>query len=143
MAAQFIDRWLPAIRPSIIRAMTLSLPLKKLTAMLLPATTLWLWAACAVICGQELAEHTLSAAPSAELAELRDAPPCEGCPFASFPKTTAPDSRASFDASSQMLPTPPPAPAAWSEVCHSVLVQSRRPPPAANPPLELLSTLRI
>jgi len=120
--------------------MTLSLPLKRLTAVLLPVATLWLWAACAAICGQEAAAHSLDAAPSAELTEMRDAPQCEGCPFASFPKATAPGARAPSDTGPR---TPPPAPAAGPGVCRYASAQSRRAPPASAPPLALLSTLRI
>jgi hypothetical protein len=112
--------------------------------VLLPVATLWLWAACAAICGQEAAEHSLAGASSAELTEMRDAPRCEGCPFTSFPKATASDMRASSEAGTQTPPpAPPSAPAALLQVSHPALARSRRPPPEAAPPLELLSTLRI
>ena len=124
--------------------MTVSFPLKRLTAVMRPVATLWLWAACAAICGQEAAEHSLAAASSAEFAEMQRAPQCEGCPFVSFPKATAPNTRASSEAGTQTLPpAPPPAPASVAKVVHPAFAQLRRPPPKAAPPLELFSTLRI
>jgi hypothetical protein len=113
------------------------LALQRLTALLLPVAFLWLWAACAVICGQEAADH--SARPSsAGIAALEGASECE-CPIAAFPEAAAPDARAAFDASSQ-TPPPAPPPAAVPAADHAALAEARRPPP---PPLELLSTLRI
>lgn len=119
------------------------LPLKRLIALLLPVATLWLWAACAAICGQEAAEHTLRRS-SPELLEVKDASECEGCPFASFPEATAPDTRAALDVSSQTPPpAPPPAPATAPALDYSAFAQASRPPPPAVPPLHLLSVLRI
>jgi hypothetical protein len=111
-----------------------------MTAALLPLTFMWLCAACAFICGQEAAEHSL-AGPAAALTQVRDAPRCEGCPFATFPKAKAPE-RAAFDAGPQTaaadVPTAPPT------CCTAVagLVRPRAQAPTTQP-LQLLPTLRI
>jgi hypothetical protein len=117
-------------------------PLRRLTALLLPFATLWLWAACASICGREAADDSTRPL-SAELIQAEGVPGCDTCPFASFPEATAPE-RAAYDANSQTPPPAPlPIPAAGPMVdCHA-LARARRPPPAASPPLTLLSTLRI
>lgn len=120
-----------------------SFPLKRATALLLPVATLWLWAACASICGQAAAAHSLRPS-SAGLAEMKAPSVCEGCPFASFPKATAPDTRAASDASPQTpVPSTPSATAAGPAAAYSAPAWARRPPPPADPPLELLPVLRI
>lgn len=117
---------------------------RRMTAALLPLTFLWLCAACAFICGSETAEandHSL-AGPSAELAEMLGEPRFEDCPFASFPKATAPE-RASFDAGSQTAAAavPPSPPTYFTAVAGLVRPRAQSPPTAA--PLQLLPTLRI
>lgn len=120
-------------------------PFKKLTAMLLPVACLWLWVACAAICGQEVAEgsaHSLSTS-SAELVEVSGAPECEGCPFVVFPKATTPERESSDTGTQTTAPAALPAHADAPMTDYSAFVQPRRPPPTAAPPLTLLSTLRI
>lgn len=127
----------------IIRLMPVRrLHLQRLTAPLLPAALLWLWAACAAICGQEAAEHSAGLS-STELIAVEGAPECE-CPFAAFPAATAPDTRAALDAGSQAPPTAPTAaPAVAPSFQYSIITRARGAPPPATPPLALLSTLRI
>lgn len=120
--------------------------LRRLTATLLPAALLWLWAACAVICGQESVRAASASTPTtaAGVAEVKGAQSCEGCPFASFPKATATE-RAAFDADPQTSPADLPAAANLSDYPggHSAFIRARRQPPSTAPPLELLSALRI
>lgn len=114
---------------------------RRMTAALLPLTFLWLCAACAFICGKEAAEHSL-ARPAAALARVQDAPRCEGCPFAAFPKATAPE-RAAFDANSQTATAdvPPPLPTYFTAAAG--LLRPRAQAPPTTLPLQLLPTLRI
>jgi hypothetical protein len=125
--------------------MPVRFPLKRLTAAMLPMTFLWLWAACASICGHEGAAATpyllTPSSASAGLAEASGASDCGGCPFASFPKATAPE-RATFRAGLE-APSAPPAPLAAAPVDRYTFVRHQRQPPPAPPPLDLLSTLRI
>ena len=120
-------------------------PLKRLTAVLLPVTFLWLCAACAFICGKETAVaagRSLSG-PSAELGEMQGAPQCEGCPLASFPKVTTPDSRAAFDAGSQSAAAGlPPSLQVHTPAVASLVRPRAQAPPAASP-LQFLPALRI
>lgn len=115
-----------------------------MTATLLPLTFLWLCAACAFICGRETVPSVshLPAPSSAERTEVRGTPVCRECPFASFPKATAPE-RTAFDAGSQAATAdlPPSAPA--YSPAFAVFVRPRGQAPPTSPPLQLLPTLRI
>lgn len=118
--------------------------LRKATATLLPLTFLWLCAACAFICGRETAPSVgrLPGAPSAGRVEAGGTPACGGCPFASFPKATAPE-RTAFDAASRAPDADlPPSRAAYSSAA-VVFVRARGPSPPAPSPPRLLPTLRI
>jgi hypothetical protein len=118
--------------------------IKRLTAVLLPVSFLWLCAACAVICGQEVGRPAgRSLAPSsAKLTEVSGAQVCDGCPFASFPKATAP-ARATFNAGSQTtLAGLPPTPPACSLTAAAFVGPLGHAPPT-SPALQLLTTLRI
>lgn len=137
--------WRAAGRVGIIPVMPLRRSrLKRFVAALLPVMFLWLCAACVSNCSRETAsadDHTVAHA-QAGLTEVRGAPECDGCPFVSFPKATAPE-RAALDAGSEApraegAPTPPTHSAAAA-----TFVRPPALPPATAPPLELLSTLRI
>lgn len=117
--------------------------LRRMTATLLPLTFLWLCAACAFICGRETAAAGHPPAPSAaERTEVSGATRCRECPFASFPKATAPE-RAAFDAGPQVASADlPPTPSAYSPTA-ATFVRPRGHAPPTAPPLQLLPTLRI
>lgn len=135
--------WHAAVLPGIIRPMMASrFTLRRMTATLLPLTFLWLCVACAFICGRETAASSGHAVPSSvERTEAKGAPACDGCPFASFPKATAPE-RAAFDAGSQAMPAEaPPKPSAYSQTAAYVRLRGQARP--TTPPLQLLPTLRI
>jgi hypothetical protein len=114
-----------------------------MTATLLPLSFLWLCVACAFICGQETAAAPDHLAPSSVgRAEATGAPVCDGCPFASFPKATAPE-RAAFDAGPQATPADlASTPTAYSPTA-TAFVRPRGQAPPTSPPLQLLITLRI
>ena len=136
--------WHAATLPVIIRPMPVNrFTLRRMTAALLPLSFLWLCVACAFICGRETTSVADHPAPSSvERAEAKTTPVYEGCPFASFPKATAPE-RAAFDAGPQTpAPDVPPSPPAYSPAVAS-LVRPRGPSPPAEPPLQPLPTLRI
>lgn len=115
-----------------------------MTAALLPLTFLWLCAACAFICGRETAPAAghQPGASSAERTEVGGTPGCPDCPFAFFPKATAPE-RAAFDAGPQTASAEMPLPPAihTQAVAGHVRPRGHAPPTAA--PLQLLPTLRI
>jgi hypothetical protein len=71
---------------------------------------------------------------------MQGAPTCEGCPFTAFPMAAATDTRTPSEAGPQ---EPPPAPTAGPDDSRYAVLQVRRHPPSASPPLALLSTLRI
>ena len=117
--------------------------LRRLTAAVLPLSFLWLCVVCAFIC----AEETAAAAgnpflSSFERTEAGRAPACEGCPFATFPKTTAPE-RTAVDAGPQTAAAdvPPSLRAFSSPIAVFVRLSGQSPPTAL--PLQLLPTLRI
>ena len=125
--------------------LTPRLHLARTIAVLLPASLLWVFAACVSICGWESAESRPRLAPAFAATEVGGAPCCEGCPCpdASFLRATTAeratlkhDLQAAGDALTPALPfasafdaaTPAPA---------------RRTRFLADPPLEPLPTLRI
>jgi hypothetical protein len=68
--------------------------LKRLMAMLLPISFLWLFVACVTICGREGTQetHEPSIISSAcEITEITETPDCQDCPLTSFPRATAPE----------------------------------------------------
>jgi hypothetical protein len=116
-----------------------------MTAALLPLTFLWLCAACAFICAQETAgaSHHSLAGPSAEVIEMHGASRCEGCPFASFPKVTAPGSRAAFNGGAQTAAADALPSFQSQSPAVAGLVRPRAQAPPTSPPLRLLPALRI
>ena len=120
--------------------------LKRLTAALLPMMFLWLCAACVSICGQETAaasDHAL-ASTSAEFAQVRDSPPdCDGCPFVAFPKAISTDRATLTDSSQTPAAAAPAIPPAGAPFDYPAFDKRPRRPPPSDPPLELISTLRI
>ena len=125
--------------------LTPRLHLNRTVAVLLPASLLWVFAACVSICGWESAQSRPRPAPASAATEAEGAPCCEGCPCpdASFLRATTAeraalkhDLRAAGDA---LTPAPPFAPT----------FDAAAPAPAhrtrflADPPLEPLPTLRI
>jgi len=60
-------------------------------AVLLPLSFLWTVVACVSICERESSATHRQTDYSIGLTEIRDLPDCDGCPFVSFPKATAPE----------------------------------------------------
>lgn len=119
--------------------------LKRTIAVLLPASLLWVFAACVSICGWESAEIRPRLAPARAATEVEGAPCCEGCPCpdASFLRaTTAERATLKHDvqaAGDALTPAPPVA----STFEAATLAPAHRTRFSADPPLEPLPTLRI
>jgi hypothetical protein len=75
--------------------LTSRFPLKRLIAIALPITFLWLFVACVSACARESAEHQNQIAVSSSI-EISDTSDWEGCLLTSFPKATAALERATF-----------------------------------------------
>jgi hypothetical protein len=122
--------------------LTSRFPLKRLVAVALPVTFLWLFAACVSTCARESVEHHNQPAASSSI-EISDAPDGEGCLLTSFPKATAPE-RATFipdlQASSAVLAITP----SVDSLTDRVTFDPRRLRASfKEPPLERLPSLRI
>ncbi|MET0646134.1 MAG: hypothetical protein ABW208_05890 [Pyrinomonadaceae bacterium] len=125
--------------------LTPRLRLNRAVAALLPASLMWVFAACVSICGWESAESRPRFASAAAATEVKGAPCCEGCPCpdASFLRATTAE-RATFkhdlqtagDVATSVLPV-----ASTFDAVTSVPAHRRQF--LAGPPLELLPTLRI
>ena len=121
------------------------LHLKRTVAVLLPASLLWVFAACVSICGWESAESRPRLAPASAATEVEGGPCCEGCPCpdASFLRATTAERatlKHGLQAAGDALT---PALAVASTCDAATLAPARRPPFLAAPPLEPLPTLRI
>src|SRR4051794_36310555 len=73
-------------------------------AALLPLSFLWTVVACVSICERESSPTHRQTDYSIGLTEIRDLPDCDGCPFVSFQKATAPE-REKYIQSSEPLPS--------------------------------------
>ncbi len=115
---------------------------KRLIAVLLPLSFLWITVACVSICEQESVETPaqIVVACSVELDGIRD---CSGCPFSFFPKATAQE-RAKFvldlESTSVLVPEPPSF--HYSNQSNVTYWLSGQPG-ALSPPFKHLSALRI
>ncbi len=121
------------------------LHLNRTVAVLLPASLLWVFAACVSICGWESAESRPRFTSTAAPTEVEGAPCCEGCPCpdASFLRATTAeratlrhDLQAAGDALTPVLPVA-------STFDAVTIAPAHRPQFLADPPFEPLPTLRI
>jgi len=118
--------------------------LKRLTAVLLPVSFLWAFAACVSICGREGAEDhdRTPLSPSTEMTVLKAAPDCADCPVPSFMKATGPE-RAAFKLDLQVPSVAPPLMASVDDLTGGTAFDLHLQPSFADPPLTRLPILRI
>jgi hypothetical protein len=122
--------------------LTSRFPLKRLVAVALPVTFLWLFAACVSTCARESAEHHNQPAISSSI-EISDTSDWEGCLLTSFPKATAPE-RATFIPDLQGQPAVPAMTPSADSLAEGVKFDLRRLHVSfKEPPLERLPSLRI
>jgi hypothetical protein len=125
--------------------LTPRLRLNRTVAVLLPASLLWVFAACVSICGWESAESWPRFTPTVAATEVEGSPCCEGCPCpdASFLRATTAE-RATFkhdlQAAGDALTSVLTVASAFDAVTRA---PAHRPQFLADPPLEPLPTLRI
>ena len=121
------------------------LPTKRLIALLLPLSFLWLFMACVSICEREtVAMHPPTALScSTDISEIRHVPDCGGCPLSYFPAALTPERAKSILALGTLSSFAPIIPSISSS--HPAVFSDRldRPFFTGSPPLKLLSTLRI
>jgi hypothetical protein len=125
--------------------LTPRLSLNRAAAALLPASLMWVFAACVSICGWEGAESRPRLAGTVAAAEVEGAPCCEDCPCpdASFLRATTAE-RATFKHDPQAagdFTTPALSVASTSDA--ATPAPSNRPRFLDDPPLAPLPTLRI
>ena len=109
-------------------------------AALLPISFLWLFVACILICGSEIAEHHAADTISLSMV-MTDTPACAGCPVSSIPKATVQES-ARFDLLAPLVLSH--SILAVSSLADSVAFPSHYHQSSfADPPLKRLPLLRI
>jgi hypothetical protein len=70
--------------------MLMTFPFKRLIAVLLPMSLIWLFVACISICAREVIERQPKGSVSSST-EIRDSSDCKCCPLTSLPTATIPE----------------------------------------------------